>query len=124
MAQVFGNDQFVKWAGSWISGEDRSVESAQAVRKSMKEELDAAAGLADLAAWGATNDGDDETLEMQRDGEQRAMYAATAAEFVSKPDFDTEEVCSALSSAIKDIEKFSNRKDMALLAEQVTKCTN
>lgn len=123
ISQIYGNAQFVEWARAWVAGEDRTLESAQALRKSMKQELEAAEGLADLAAWGAANDADDGTLDKQRDGEQRAMYAAAAAEFVATPDFDVEEVCSALTRATADIDKFTNRKEMAQLAETVLNCT-
>lgn len=123
VAQVFSNAQYIKWAVDWISGKDRSAASAKAMRKSMQDELDAAAKLEELSAWGSVNEGDDVTIETQRDGEYRAMYAATAAEFIAQSDFNPEEVCSALSRAIRNMEKFTSTKDLAKLAENIVNCT-
>ena len=123
VAQMFSNAQYLKWAEDWISGKDRSGASAEAMRKSMQEELEAADKLEELSAWGSANEGDDKTIEAQSDGERRAMYVATAAEFIARPDFNREEVCSALSHATKNMEKYTSRKDLAKLAENIVNCT-
>ena len=123
VAQMFSNSQYIKWSVDWISGKDRSVESAAAMRKSMLAELEAANQLDELSAWGATNEGDDKTLELQRDGERRAMHAATAAEFIAQADFNPEEVCKALSYVTCDMYKYTSRDDLVKLAENIVKCT-
>ena len=123
VAQMFSNEQYIKWSVDWISGKDRSVESAAAMRKSMLAELEAASSLAELSAWGATNEGDEKTIELQRDGERRAMHAASAAEFIAQPDFNPEEVCKALSYVTSDMYKYSSRNDLVKLAKNIVNCT-
>lgn len=119
VAKVFGNDQFNTWAGNWISGRDRSSASANAVRDEMKQELDAAEGLEALAAWGVSSEGDDEALAGQQDGEKRAMHVAAAASLLDGDTVDVDAVNSALALALEDIDRFSDSKELAKLADKV-----
>jgi hypothetical protein len=47
---VYEDDRFVKWANAWLSGEDRTEESAEAAAESAKSE---AADSAEAAWWAA-----------------------------------------------------------------------
>lgn len=119
IAEIFGNEDFTKWADGWVSGSDRSVESAKKIHKELADEAEAAEGLADLAAWGVSGDGDADMLEQQGDAQQRAMHVVAAAELAAGNNPVEDEVHSALHMALHDIGKYNKKVDLAKLAEKV-----
>jgi len=110
---IGGDRDFVKWANNWITGADRSQETAQALLKAEEAERQAAADLGDLAAWGQTGTDDQHSQDLD-EATQRGSYLLRAA--VLYPDASkADEVMELIAQAMS---KLASRDNLEALAEQ------
>jgi hypothetical protein len=120
LLQAYKNKDFQVWAHGWLSGEDRSSNAAQTMRRLAEHELEAADGLEVLAAWGEAGGSDTETAKDMDRLAHGVLHAARAAELMSLSRPDVRQAVEALAQAFTAIMQYAGRVDLAALAEKAT----
>jgi hypothetical protein len=117
--EIYHDSDFTSWAEDWLSGKDRSAESARACREATEREIEASEQTAALAAWGASGADDQEDLKRQEDLEQRAVFAAQAAELLATDGAEARQILDAIKQSMNKVSNFGRVVDLASVAEQV-----
>ncbi len=119
ICMIYKNAEFRQWTKNWLSGQDRSVATARAIKEALKKEALAAGALEALAAWSETAGRDEETVHEHGDTEKRALHIAAAAELAARPEADADEVAGAIALATRGIDRYQDKVDLVDLAEKV-----
>jgi len=117
--EIYHDSDFVQWADDWLSGKDRSVESARKCREACEREIEAAQQAEALAAWGASGSDDQDDLKRQEDLEQRAIHAARAAELLFTEGAAAHEIFEAIKQSMHKVSSFGRVVNLASVAEKV-----
>lgn len=122
MHEIYHDTDFQKWAKGWLSGTDRSLETAKVCREATEKEIEAAKEVEALAAWGAAGgDDQEEQLKQQEDLEQRAIHTLRAAEMLVTEGAEAKDIMNAIKAAMNRVNSFGNSVNLASIAEQVLK---
>lgn len=117
--EIYHDSDFVTWADDWLSGKDRSADSAKACREATEREIAASREAESLAAWGASGSDDQDDLKRQEDLEHRAVHAIRAAELLAKNDADAKDILAAIKDAMHKISGYGRVVNLASVAEKV-----
>lgn len=120
LLQLYKHKDFQVWVHRWLSGEDRSANAAQIMRRFAEHELEAADGLEMLAAWGEAGGSDTETAKDMDRLVHGVVYTARAAELMSLNQPDARQAVEALAQAFAAILPYAGRVDLAALAERAS----
>ena len=116
--QLYKNRDFKKWAKAWLSGEDRSAESALSTYEEMEKEKEAEAALGDLAAWGVSSVSDSDEMEKHEAAETLAFDASRLVALVTTEP-DSKNISKLIDRIGREIKKQSNKVDLPKLAEAI-----
>lgn len=119
VSEIYRERDFVAWADDWLSGKNRTAESAQAMRKSAERDLKAEEDLKALASTFAAAGFDPRETERRKDLEQRAVYAARMAELVAATQPDEKAIAEAIIKATEGIGIYGEDVDLGRIAERV-----
>lgn len=117
--EIYKDEAFEKWARGWLSGEDRSAESARAIKKAIEKENAENKELQELSTTFAAAGNTPEQAQEQQDILGHAWHVVNAAELADNSDPNSNEVSREIASAVKGIEKYADVTHWAELAERV-----
>jgi len=117
--EIYHDQDFIKWADDWLSGKDRSIDSARACRESTEKEIEAAKEAEALAAWGASGVDDQEDLKRQEDIETRAVQVIRAAELLQTDGIEAQEIFACIKQSMHRISSYGRVVDLVGIAEKV-----
>jgi hypothetical protein len=117
--EIYHDQDFVKWADDWLSGKDRSAESARACREATEREIEASKEAEALAAWGASGSDDQDDLKRQEDIETRAVKVVRAAELLQSENADSREIFTCIQESMNKIGSYGSVVNLAGIAEKV-----
>lgn len=116
--EVYKNRDFKKWARKWLSGEDRSADSARTVYEELEKEKEAMAALGELAAWGESAGSDGEEIESLEAAEKLAFDVTKLVAMVTVEP-DSGQVYEIIDQLNGEVKKLSERIDLVKLAEEI-----
>ncbi|HEX19430.1 MAG TPA: hypothetical protein ENG78_01180 [Acidiferrobacteraceae bacterium] len=116
--EVYKDRDFKKWARKWLSGEDRSADSARTVYDELEKEREAMATLGDLAAWGESTASDSEEMETHEAAEKLA-FDVTKLVAMSTVEPDSEQVFEIIDQLNREVKRLSKKIDLVKLAEEI-----
>ncbi len=117
--EIYHDTDFVKWADGWLSGKDRSADSAKACREATEREIQAAKDCEALAAWGTSGADDQDDLKRQEDLEQRAIYVIRAAELLASDNAEAKDIFAAIKKSMDKINIYGQEVNLTSVAEKV-----
>ena len=118
MGDLYDNSDFKTWVNDWVSGSDRSAETAIRMNTIAKEELD---GIQALVAMGIHTSDSHEDMEKQKDMFARVDLVTRAAAMSLDPKQSDKEVCNLVSQALDNIQRFGDQTNLVDLANLVCK---
>lgn len=118
MMAVYKNKEYAKWAEGWLAGRDRSLETAQAQRRTAEREIQAAEGLETLAAWGEAGGRDAELAARLDHLAHAALHVARAAEHAAHTPPEVGKASLELAQGLARVFQARQAIDLAPLAEK------
>lgn len=118
LGNLYDNNEFKVWASRWVTGEDRSYDSAMAVNAGAKAEREGMQALVDMGVHtGDTH----EDMEKQKDMFSRVDAVTEAAALSTDPSKTDEEVCGFVAKALDNIQRFNDKTNLLDLAKLICK---
>jgi len=119
--EIYHDSDFATWADDWLSGKDRSADSAKACREATEQEIAASKEAESLAAWGASGSDDQDDLKRQEDLEHRAVHAIRAAELLATENTEAKDILSEIKDSMNKISNYGRVVNLASVAENILK---
>ncbi|KPK11956.1 MAG: hypothetical protein AMJ68_03935 [Acidithiobacillales bacterium SG8_45] len=116
MGNLYDNEEFKAWASNWVSKSDRSAETALRMNAIAKEEMDGIQALVDM---GIHTGGSHEEMAQQKDMFARVDAVTRAAALSIDPSKSDKEVVELVSQALDNIQRFSDKTNLADLANLI-----
>lgn len=118
LGNLYDNKKFKTWTSNWVTDSDRSHDSAMTMNAAAKEEMEGIQALVDMGVH--TGDSHEE-MEKQKDMFSRVDAVTKAAALSVDPRNTDEEVCSYVTKALDDIQRFNDETNLIDLAKLI--CT-
>lgn len=118
LGNLYNNKKFKVWANRWVTGEDRSYESAMIINAAAKEEREGIQALVDM---GVHTGDSHEDMEKQKDMFTRVDAVTEAAALSTDPSKTDKEVCGFVANALDNIQRFNDETNLLDLAKLICK---